>query len=255
MELKGKASLDTINFLTKEQLLQRAIRETYGVDFAGKNLCLPNDLTNKMTGRVKSLDYKLIVKRGGKYYLCRNNVLTEFYYVCTSGFLFPNEPGYCGIYMPFPSQIYTPDYIENQLFKNGGFSSLAQNYTSELSGKLYCSGFDTLNNLRLTNHWMRSPRGGNTGPYKYYYKSLQTSPYIVRNGSNIFQFLERVGIINGNYEFYLFDAMRNRQTDSPIDTAGVTFDFEVISINKKQIKEFSAWYQQKSPPVVRSVEN
>lgn len=257
VEIRDKQTLDTLQFVKPEELLQRAIRNIYAVDFAWKEECLPDTIEKKLNGRIKSLDYNLVVKKQGKYYLCRNKVLTEFYYACYSGFLFPNEAGFCGIYMPWSSQIYTPQSIRTTLPRQLEITDLRARYADAISGRLFSSGYDTVSvpGLSLVNFWTNVPN--NATAYerlKYYYRSRQLRPYNVGSGINNFQFLPRVGIINGNFEFFLYEPMRNRQTDAPPDTDTVNFHFRIKAINNKPVSEFAAWYLKEYPPKVIPVE-
>lgn len=257
VEIRDKKALDTLKFINEKELLKRAVRNIYAVDFAAQEKRVPDSLDKSMTGRIKSLDYKLVIKRNGKYYLCLNEVLTEFYYVHSSGFLFPDEAGFCGIYEPWPSQVYTPDFIRKVLPEQLKMGSLGSVYANAVSGKLFCGGYDTLSapGLSLVNYWTNMPNVSTaSGRLKYYFRSRQLRPYNIRNGINNFQLLRKVGIINGNFEFFLYEPMRNRQTDAPPDTDVINFHFSIKAINNKPLNEFIAWYLKEYPPRIIPVE-
>ncbi|WP_142685324.1 hypothetical protein [Chitinophaga polysaccharea] len=257
IELKNKAALDTINFISPGQLLQRSIRNLYAADFASDNECLPENVKRSMNARIKSLDYKLVIKERGKYYLIDNDILTEFYYIYASNFVFPNEiKGYGGIYLPEESQYFTPGYIWDTLPKERGGLGLNErwkNYQLQTCFKTYCASADSLGSLNLFNYWIYgTPPPFGTPKFINYKKFIQVRPYIVRNGIGSFQFFPRIGILNGNYDFYLNDDLRNRKTDG-IDKDPLVFSFSIKTINNKPVRDFINWYKKEFPPKFRGI--
>lgn len=233
-----------ITFIAYPRLLQEAIRNLYRVSFPDDNLC--NDSLVPSYGRTKRLDMKLVIKIKERYYHVNNYTLTEFYYISRSPVTFPNELTFGGINLPVSvsySNYFKPSDISVLIRQFGGRQAAVwEHFKKEVFGRIYCAGTDSksIHNIELFDFWTT----GTDITQKFYRLRWPGEPFPVRNGSNLFQFVERIGLVNGNYDFFLNKLLRNIKTE-PDTPDTLNYHFAIEKINNKPLSDFTKWYEKK----------
>jgi|GEM_PF-2481776 len=217
-KIKKMGSLKNLEILRPEELLQIAIRNLH-------RCFTENDVAkDDIPGVIKSLKYRVIIRKRNSYYLVTAPVLTEFYLIDRQSYLFPSQYHYGEINIGDRSQTtyFNGFDIDSILHKTMSGTSNDYYPIRTIARKTYISSGGSVDGLNSYTYWS----------FPTYTGGLP--------GIGRFQFIEGVGIINGTYGNY-FDKhfLVTLENNNLLEDHNGPFRMKVLTINGLDLKQYA----------------
>jgi len=174
-------ALSNMTIMKPEELLQEAIKNLHS--------CFSeNDMRrDAKPGIIKTLKYKLLIKKGNAYYLVKTPILTEYYLIDKASYLYPSQYHYGEINVQSPG---LTSYVSGQ-----DVFEILQQHTSSTTNNYY-----PIRTVSRRTYLSNVQRKDSCNIYTYWTYPGFTNDMV---GIGKFQFIEGVGIVNGTYGTYL----------------------------------------------------
>lgn len=241
LKLTNKQLKDA-EYVMPEQLLQSAISHLY------QEIDKVNEFDSANTdGELKTMRYKLLIKRGGYYYAFNGPVLTEFYIVNSSSYLFPNQYHY--------AEINTAANNETSYFSRKALADLEKSFITKgqdravikenIYGRVFPSHTRIVDSLYFIEYNTFQKRSGGV-----YFAWRKEKIYSGAEGIGTFNFSPGIGIVNGSYDFYFKNYKNAFEAENDTDLSVGLMRFHPVSINHLAIKDYVKSYKKIHPPKI-----
>ena len=166
------------HLIKPEDLLQEAIKNLFG-SFSRNDIARKGSLPEI----IKTTRYKMLIKRGGKYFRINAPILTEYYLIDAANYLFPDQYHYGEINASTPGQTryVTGEIVDSILHRNSSGTANSYFPVETIARKTYLSSYCAEDGCAIFTYWV--------------YPSRLNGPL----GIGRFQFIVGIGIVNGTY--------------------------------------------------------
>ena len=225
------------NSMSYKELIKMGLKSVYEQKY--KTLALT--ATNKELA--KTIEYSLIVKRKNKYFLYNNITVLEFFAVSSRQAYYPTEHSFV--------EILTRTNRNTMQSVRGDADDilLQSNKYLHTVNRILLQEYDRLNNSHIiTNKYYINGDNGSYGKKFYANTEEELAKFPVGNGVGEFNFLPKIGIINGNYSMFFnrgYNYVASGKHDKYLKNITYFFDFEIERINNLSLDDFCTWYINK----------
>ncbi len=221
------AEVSNLTILKPEEILQSAIKNLY-------RSFTENSITkDDIPGIIKTMRYKLLIKKGNSYYGIDSDILTEFYLIDRESYLFPYQ------YHGGEINIAAPG--ETQYFNGGAISNILKKFPSNNLNNYY--SIKAVSNRTFPDSVEASDI---FSVYTYWNNPIHSNRL---SGIERFQFIEGIGIINGAFGLYFGKHfLMTPENDDKMKDFNGEFRMTLSTINGVGLKKYGEEIKKRRKP-------